>query len=200
MTSAMRRHRGLGLTAIIASATCFDIIGWFLPTSNRQWQNKLTLVTAPLAGQRPEARLPENSGRVLDSEELIDLLQQPGAADDVREIAQQLFSDPKRRQKFNSTLTKLAGALGPAGLESEDEVDTLTKMIADPTLLSGLQDPSTSTGILADLNRSALFDEMRVMGSYVIEQVQIKNLPAGQLVEITGLESQPQLNGVVGKL
>jgi len=67
-------------------------------------------------------------------------------------------------------------------------------------LLRELQDPSASKDILLDLNQSVLFDEMRMMGSFVIEQVQIKNLKAGELVQITGLESQPQLNDVIGRL
>lgn len=204
----MRRHRGLGLTVMVVSATCFNIIGWFLSASSRQWPSKLVLVTASSGRHCQGVRRrmirqhagPDSVGRVLDSEELLELMQRPGAADDIKEIAQKLLSDPTRRQKFNNTLVKLGGVLGSAGVESEGEIDPLAKILADPMLLKGLQDPSTSKDILADLNRSALFEEMRIMGSVVIEQVQIKNLKAGELVEITGLESQPQLNGVVGTL
>jgi len=197
----MRRHRSFGLTVMVVSATCFDIIGWFLSAASWQWQSKFALVTAASAGYRQETRLGimrrhAGQDRVLDSEELLELLQRPGAENDIKEIAQQLLSDPVRAQKVNATLAKL-GALRSAGVESEEEIDPLTKILADPMLL---RDPIASKDILADLNRSVLFQEMRIIGSSVIEQVQIKNLKAGELVEITGLESQPQLNGVVGTL
>lgn len=132
----------------------------------------------------------------LDSDELLGMLQRPGAIEDVQEIMKKMLADPTRNAKFNATMEKVKAAQN-----GEVSDDAFARLLSNSGELNDMMDnPDRLQEIVQAANGSAVFDEMRDLGVEVLQQMRISKLEAGELVEITGLTGSPQLNGVIGRL
>merc|ERR1719253_2120951 len=101
------------------------------------------------------------------------MLQRPGAVEDAREIMKRLLA--KRNSSFNATVEKIRG-LDP---DAED-ADPFVRLLQDPGSLGDqMSDPDRARELASTLNSSALFEELRQLGSEVMEQMRIQKLDAG---------------------
>jgi len=138
-------------------------------------------------------------GRGLDSEELVQMMRDPGALEEVREIMRKLLNDPVRRSQFNATIGRINAAKHASS--GDDDSDAFASLLANPQDLVGLlQDPGKVGELAGSFNTSVVFKEMRELGSLVLEQLRVGKLPAGELVEIYGLQAQAELNSQTGAL
>ena len=65
------------------------------------------------------------------------------------------------------------------------------RFLTDPQQVwSWMQSSSKTEQLAAIMNRSPLFDKLRVFGAGVLEKRQIAKLPVGQWVELEGLKAQ----------
>lgn len=134
----------------------------------------------------------------MQTEDLLQLLQRPGAADDVKEIMRKLLDTEEKATDANATAQQLlAGILNPGS----QDVDPLAKLIADPQGIASLMQSDSKEEQLGTLaQNSPLFDKLLQLGSRVLEQTRISRLEPGTEVELAGLKAAADLNGLRGFL
>lgn len=133
---------------------------------------------------------------MLEALDLLAMLQRPGAVEDAREIMKRLLRNPARAGEFNATVTRIQQADPKA-----EDADPFARLLSDPSALAQVaEDPQRAQELLSELNTSAIFEDMRRLGSIVLEQMRIAKLEAGTPVQILGLRAAAELNGRVGLL
>lgn len=128
-----------------------------------------------------------------DALDLLYMLERPGAADDLKEMVKRMLSNPEYGGQFNATVERIRGA-------SQGE-DPFARLLEDPDALARIvQDPEQAAELARSLNSSAIFQDLKKMGSTFVEQLRIKDMASGRQVEIRGLKGAPELNGRIGTL
>eukprot|EP00931_Biecheleriopsis_adriatica_P077941 TRINITY_DN51411_c0_g1_i1.p1 TRINITY_DN51411_c0_g1~~TRINITY_DN51411_c0_g1_i1.p1 ORF type:complete len:406 (-),score=77.59 TRINITY_DN51411_c0_g1_i1:36-1208(-) len=131
----------------------------------------------------------------IDVEELLMTLQRPGGVDALQRVSRKFFEDEERAAAGNATLQELTAAS-----ENSKSSDPFAKLLGDPgAALSTLQ-KSSPEELKSIIEESSLFQKLQRLGRDVLEQMRIERLEVGVPVEISGLTSAPELNGLVGVL
>lgn len=136
-----------------------------------------------------------------ESQELGDLLQQPGLAAHMKEALDRLVQDPARKAVLSNTVSKLRGKAG----EGVGENTTLATLTRDPmkllSIMTGIGDEKVQQEFIRQYKASA--EDLRpieVLGRDALGLARVLNLNIGSLVQLKGLSANPELNGLRGVL